>query len=290
MPLRFAYCLNGFSEHRLGDACRLLADLGYAGVAITAGPPHLDLEALGPAGLEGVRALCERLGLARVVETGGRFWLDPREKHEPTLVSADPAGRARREAAVGRAIEAARFLGAPVVHLWSGRLRPGVAEAEAWAWLVPAVRRLADAAARAGIRLAFEPEPGMLVDRLAGWDRLRAAVGTHGPQEALGLTLDLGHVVCLEDPPWPEAVARVARDLAHVQVEDMRRGVHEHLPFGEGELPLPEMLGALERAGYGGLVSVELARHSHEAPVQAERSLAALRVAAATAQVAVAGR
>ncbi len=282
MALRFAYCLNGFAEHRLADACRLLADLGYAGVAITAGPPHLDLDALGPSGLEGVRALCERLGLARVVETGGRFWLDPSEKHEPTLVSTDPAGRARREAAVGKAIEAARFLGAPVVHLWSGRLRPGVAPEEAWGWLVPAVRRLAEAAARSGVRLAFEPEPGMLVDRLAAWDRLRSAVGPQEPHGALGLTLDLGHVVCLEDPPWPGAVLSAGRDLAHVQVEDMRRGVHEHLPFGEGELPLAEMLGALDRAGYAGLVAVELSRHSHEAPAQAERSLAALRAAAGT--------
>ena len=39
----------------------------------------------------------------------------------------------------------------------------------------------------------------------------------------------------------------------------------------------PPILGALERAGYRGLVGVELSRSSHMAPVAARRSLAFLR-------------
>ena len=35
----------------------------------------------------------------------------------------------------------------------------------------------------------------------------------------------------------------------------MRRGVHEHLPFGEGEVDLPAVLAALSDIGYGGLVA-----------------------------------
>ena len=69
------------------------------------------------------------------------------------------------------------------------------------------------------------------------------------------------------------------RALANVQIDDMRRGVHEHLEFGAGELDLPAALGALLDTGYDGLVAVELPRHGHGAPVVAERSLAALRSA-----------
>ncbi|MGW4149959.1 sugar phosphate isomerase/epimerase, partial [Streptomyces albogriseolus] len=29
------------------------------------------------------------------------------------------------------------------------------------------------------------------------------------------------------------------------QIEDMRRGVHEHLPFGDGEIDFPPVLAAL---------------------------------------------
>jgi sugar phosphate isomerase/epimerase len=102
-----------------------------------------------------------------------------------------------------------------------------------------------------------------------------------GGPSRLGLTLDVGHCRCLEPDPEPECVRRAGPWLATVQIDDMRRGVHEHLPFGEGEVDLPGVLAALRGAGYRGLVSVELPRHSHAAPVLAERSLHALRAAEA---------
>ena len=71
--------------------------------------------------------------------------------------------------------------------------------------------------------------------------------------------------------------------MANVQIDDMRRGVHEHLPFGQGEVDLPDVLAALTDIRYGGLVHVELPRHTHAAPALAEQSLAALRRAEADA-------
>jgi sugar phosphate isomerase/epimerase len=66
----------------------------------------------------------------------------------------------------------------------------------------------------------------------------------------------------------------------NVQIEDMCRGAHAHLEFGQGEIDFPPVLAALSEAGYAGLISVELPRHSHTAPDVAERSLAFLRRAA----------
>jgi sugar phosphate isomerase/epimerase len=67
--------------------------------------------------------------------------------------------------------------------------------------------------------------------------------------------------------------------VTNVQIDDMRRGVHEHLEFGTGEVDVPPVLDALREVGYGGLVAVELPRHSHAAPDVARRSLAFLREA-----------
>jgi sugar phosphate isomerase/epimerase len=53
----------------------------------------------------------------------------------------------------------------------------------------------------------------------------------------------------------------------------MRRGVHEHLEFGAGEIDFPPVLRALSDGGYRGLVAVELPRHSHAAPDVARRSI-----------------
>ena len=52
----------------------------------------------------------------------------------------------------------------------------------------------------------------------------------------------------------------VAAHLVNVQIDDMRRGVHEHLEFGTGEIDFPPVLRALADAGYTGLVAVELPR------------------------------
>ena len=61
----------------------------------------------------------------------------------------------------------------------------------------------------------------------------------------------------------------------------MRRGVHEHLPFGDGEIDFPPVLEALAATGYQGLTVVELPRHSHAGPQLAEQSLPFLHRAAA---------
>jgi sugar phosphate isomerase/epimerase len=66
----------------------------------------------------------------------------------------------------------------------------------------------------------------------------------------------------------------------------MRRGVHEHLEFGSGEIDFPATLRALADSGYGGLTTVELPRHSHAAPRVARASLAFLTAALAEAEAA----
>jgi sugar phosphate isomerase/epimerase len=131
-----------------------------------------------------------------------------------------------------------------------------------------------DAAADAGIPLAFEPEPGHLVADLAGFHELRRRLGDPEP---LGLTLDIGHCQCLETASPADCVRAAAPWLRHVQIEDMRRGVHEHLPFGEGEIDFPPVLDALDASGYQGLTVVELPRHSHAGPELARTSLDFLR-------------
>ena len=273
--LRFAYGTNGLGDHRLDDALAFLADEGYDGVALT-----LDHATIDPfaddvtARVAQVRRRLEGLGLAVVVETGARFLLDPRRKHEPTLVSR--RGVERRLDLYARAARIAVDLGAPVLHLWSGVADPVEDPLTVWTRLVEGVRRVLEDAEAAGVDLAFEPEPGMVVDTLDAWDRLADAVGHH---PRLRLTLDVGHCRCLEPQPEADCVRRVAGVLAHVQIEDMHRGVHEHLPLGEGEVDVPGTLAALVDVGYDGLVSVELTRHAHTAHTVVPASLAYLRAA-----------
>jgi len=272
---RFGYGTNGFANHRLGDALRLLADLGYEGVALTLDHQHLD--PFSPTLAADVAALAkdlDRLGLAVVVETGARYLLDPWHKHAPTLLHADSEPRLDLLAA---AIDIAADLGAEAVSFWSGVRPPDVPEDVAWDRLVAGCARLVEAATKVRVPLGFEPEPGMLVADLDGFDRLR---GRLGDPEFFGLTLDVGHCRCVEPASVPDCVRRAGPHLVNVQIDDMRRDVHEHLGFGEGEIDFPPVLAALHEVGYRGLVAVELPRHSHAAPDTARRSLTFLRGAA----------
>ncbi|MFV2082961.1 sugar phosphate isomerase/epimerase family protein [Micromonospora sp. LOL_021] len=282
--LRFGYGTNGFANHRLGDALALLADLGYQGVALTLDHDHLDPYAAGlPRKVARVADQLRDLDLAVVVETGARYLLDPWHKHAPTLLH-DTASR--RIDFLRRAVAIGADLGAEAVSFWSGVRPAGVDDAIAWDRLVAGCATVVEAADAADVTLGFEPEPGMLVADIAGWRRLRDALGR---PVRFGITLDIGHCRCLEPVPVPQCVADVAEHLVNVQIDDMRRGVHEHLEFGTGEIDFPPVLAALGAAGYRGLVAVELPRHSHAAPAVAARSIEFLRSAELQARTESAG-
>ncbi|MDJ1134450.1 sugar phosphate isomerase/epimerase family protein [Streptomyces iconiensis] len=277
--LRYAYGTNGLADLRLEDALALLADLGYSGVGLTLDHMHLDPLAPGLAArtAEVGRAL-ERYGLSVTIETGGRYVLDARRKHHPTLLDPDAGARASRTELLLKAVRVAADLGAHAVHCFSGKLPPGTDPHEAWPRLADGIGSVLVAAEAAGVPLAVEPEPGHLLGDLAGFHRLRTALDS---PELLGLTLDIGHCQCLEPEPPADCVRAAAPWLRHVQIEDMRRGVHEHLPFGAGEIDFPPVLDALREARYGGLVTVELPRDSHAGPERAAESLHFLTTAEA---------
>ncbi|WP_432062411.1 sugar phosphate isomerase/epimerase family protein [Streptomyces sp. S1] len=274
-PLRYGYGTNGLADLRLDDALGLLADLGYDGVGLTL--DHMHLDPLAPGLAARTARVAHRLGglgLSVTVETGARYVLDPRRKHGPSLLDPDPDDRAVRAGLLVTAVRVAADLGAHAVHCFSGTAPPGTDPDTAWKRLAEALGPVVEAAGTAGVPLAIEPEPGHLLATLDDFHRLRAALGDPAP---LGLTLDIGHCQCLEPLPPADCVRAAAPWLRHVQIEDMRRGVHEHLPFGDGEIDFPPVLDALASTGYGGLAVVELPRHSHAGPELARSSLAFLR-------------
>lgn len=282
---RLAYNTNGLAHHRLLDALRLLADLGYEGVAITPDVGQLDPLDLDRRLVEDVRRWSDELGLELALETGARFLLDPRRKHFPSLLERDPADRARRVDFLRRTIDLAAELGADPVSLWAGAAPDGAtgdgrAAPEAdWRHLVDGLRAVLEHAEERGVNVAFEPEPGMFVERPAGYLELVERLGADG--ERLGLCLDVGHLLVTGDTPVPEQIRRLAPRLVHVHLDDIAGGVHEHRMFGQGELDLRGTLAALVEVGYRGLAAVELSRDSHRGAWAAEEALRRLREALA---------
>ena len=212
--MRLGYNTNGLAHHRLLDAIELLAYEGYSSVAIT-----LDAGALDPYDdpaslarqVHHVRSALDRRGLARVVETGARYLLNPRLKHDPTLMDPDPSRRDRRVDFLRRSIDLAAALGAEAVSFWSGKSTTPVGEDEGVARLVEALGPVLLHAERMQMPLAFEPEPGMFIDTLERFARLDERVR----HPLFDLTVDVGHVHCSDEGDIAGLITGVADlDLA----------------------------------------------------------------------------
>jgi len=275
VSLRYGFGTNGFAAHRLDDILTVLADLGYDAVNLTLDHGHLDPYTTDlPRQVARLARRTSELGLAVMVETGAPYLLNPWHKHVPTLMSREDAGR--RVDLLTRAVRIAADLGAPAVHLCSGSRPPDMSDDEAWKRLAAGCETVLAFARQRGVALAFEPEPYMFVDTVARVLELRRRLGD---PEGFGVTLDIGHAHCVEEIPLLDCLDLAAPHLLNVQIEDMRRGVHEHLELGTGEIDFPPVLAALKASGYAGPVSVEIQGACLNAPEVARRSLEFLKSA-----------
>ena len=271
--------LLGFSTNSIGDvdpldAIPMLRDMGYGSLAIT-----LDHHTLNPFANDLPVRLCRwrdalaAAGMACVIETGARHLLDPMQKHEPTLVTADREARNLRTDFLCRSIDIAVDLGATCVSLWSGVVRDSADETAIWSRLTGSLAPVLDHAAARRIPLGFEPEPGMAIDTLARYGQLFDQLGR---PDHFRLTVDIGHMECMGERPMAGVLRPWADRVINVHIDDMLACRHEHLPLGTGDVDFPPILAALAAGGYVGGLHIELPRQAHRWVETATQSAAFL--------------
>ena len=278
---RLGYNTNGLAHHRPIDALRLVAELGYEGLALTPDVGQFDPYRLDASEVEDFRGWANELGVALAIETGSRFLLDARRKHRPSLLDPEREERERRVDFYRRCLDLGAALEASVLSLWSGDA--GDAECSAGRGETTALLdRLGEGLAvvlqharDVGVQVAFEPEPGMFIERPDEYLRLVEHMGAEADE--LGLTLDVGHLLVTGDLPVGDVIRRFAPRLVHVHLDDIAGGVHLHRMFGEGDLDLRETLVTLAEVGFGGMAAVELSRDSHRGVEAAAEAFGHLR-------------
>ncbi|WP_339732779.1 sugar phosphate isomerase/epimerase family protein [uncultured Gimesia sp.] len=261
--MKLGYNTNGLAFHRWDDAIRLIAETGYQSVAITVdhyclNPFSSDL----PQHLEQMQTLLDEYQLSSVIETGARFLLNPRAKHEPTLLSTTTDERATRIDFLKRCIDLAAVLKSDAVSFWAGQLKQDLSREQALARLAEGCREVIDYAVEKQVRLAFEPEPGMLIETLRDFADLTALVD----HPCFGLTVDIGHLHCMGETPISQFIQPWGDRIFNIHIEDMVHGVHDHLRFGEGDIDFSDVMSGLRSINFTGGIHVELSRHSHIAP------------------------
>jgi sugar phosphate isomerase/epimerase len=134
-----------------------------------------------------------------------------------------------------RSIDLAAELGAEVFSIWAG-VAPGGAVADRagatsagsealWFRLTEGLFPVLEHARECGVRIAFEPEPDMFIERPSGYRELVRRLGDAGTE--LGLTLDVGHLIATGDlpggPPIGAQIAALEDCLVHVHLDDANR-------------------------------------------------------------------
>jgi len=216
--------------------------LGVDGLELmTADPAQLDVPAL-RAGLEahGLRAAAVGSGAA-ALQSG------------LNLLHAEPDVSARAVLRLHELIAFAAAVGAPLVTIGSFRGKLAWAGKDGRARLAEILRRAAEVAATADVRLALEPLNRYEADLVNTAEEGLAFVETVG-HPALGLLLDTYHVN-IEEASWetPFRALMQAGKLWHVHLGDNNR-----MPPGGGMINFAALVRTLRALGYTGWLSAEL--------------------------------
>jgi protein FrlC len=232
----------------LEEAIRLTAEIGFAGLELAACRPHGWPSDLSARRRRDIRQMAGEFGLA---VSAICFNLVNHNIASPIAEE--------REGALAYGIECldlAADLDCRLVTIgggWSVRPHPRI---EAWNWASELLADLAREAEGRGVALALENINSQRADVVVSTEdvaRMIAELGCAGLQPMI----DFYHLHLEGEAPLA-AVARFGSGLAHVHFLDARRKDRSRQVPGEGELPLVDILQALQSFGYDGWLTAEL--------------------------------
>ncbi len=221
---RIGFRTSGLRRVPIREAVSGLIEAGYTALEFCLEHPEASLETLELAAVEG-------LEISSVSYHG---------KHDSPEV---------RIQEVKRAVALAASAGVGTVVLGS----PAAGSRSAHSFPQEAVH-VCSICRRFSVRPAWETEPGTVLHSLEEWYGLIEPL-----DPSAGINLDLGHLHLAGDCTV-EAISRLGSRILHTHLEGMRRGTHEHLIPGKGDMDWISALKGLEMAGYRGPMVVDLFR------------------------------
>lgn len=235
------------------EAASSLAELGYDCLELCLEAPDVRPETMTEGRAHELVEAFEKTGI-------GLASLSYHADREP------PAQRAANQEA---AVRVAGWMGAQILVINAER---STDQERQWAEHVAHLKRLCVLAEGAGVTLAIEPEPLLVVGSSQDALDLIEAVGS----PRLKVNLDVGHAQ-ITDPDLAETVRLLGSQIVHLHLEDIRDRVHKHLPFGHGDINFGALRGALAEVDYRGPYVVDLFGQDVEPSQVAADALAALR-------------
>ncbi len=151
-------------------------------------------------------------------------------------------------------VEIPRITTKPLVQKYATRNVPrGVDWDQNFKDYVDALRRCAEACAKAGVKMSVEPHPGRYLANHDGALRLLE----HVDHPAMGINFDPSHTFPMGDYP-NITVYRLGKHIIHLHCSDNDGVTNVHWRPGMGKIDWHAMFQALKDIGYDGTVSIEL--------------------------------
>jgi sugar phosphate isomerase/epimerase len=275
--MHLAFSTNAYLRYPFQEAAARISALGYQGLELLADVPHA-----WPAGLLDVQkhTILEVMkGTGLSFSNINAFMMNAINDHRqpywyPSFIEPEPNYRRVRIDHTRRALSLCAELGAP--HITTepgGPLAPGQSRQEAIDLFVEVLKPLAEHADKLGVLLLIEPEPGLLLETTDQY--LEVAERLDAP--SVGLNFDVGHAYCVGED-LPRSIAKLAPHIRHYHVEDIAASrVHHHLVPGTGAIDFAEVVGAIQRTGYDGWLTVELYPFLDDPDAAARGALEVLR-------------
>lgn len=200
-----------------------------------------------------------RSGITAVIDTDSLYLHDPLSMRGPCLASADAEQAALASEQVGRWIDIASEIGAPLVTLSSGRADDPIADEAVLERLSARLNELADLASRQNVTLALRPRCGDAIATVAQFERLGQWLGE---PDRVGLAADVGEMLLGHEIPVGDRLARNMDALACVYLCDHRSGTTGDQRIGQGDVALSRIVARLATEGYRGPAIIRVDGHS----------------------------
>jgi fructoselysine 3-epimerase len=247
--MKFAQSSFVYCNYSLPYAIRSLGRLGYDGISVWGGRPHMYRQDL-HAQLSELRDLLAEYNMAvcHVIPAQFRY---------PSLLSSSNE-KVRRDSVryIMDNVDNALLLGAPSVHVCAGFSLFDESPLIGWERLRRSICEILEYMRGTNLRLYIEPAHRFESNQILSLDDgLRMLDEICDPR--LGLLLDTGHLhVNGED--LAAGVQKLGPVLGHVDLDDNDGSADAHLAPGQGTLDFGPFAAALRASSYAGYISVEL--------------------------------
>ncbi len=251
--MKFAFSTNAFRNFSFSEAAQAIAQAGYAGIEIMCDTPHAFPNELSDPDIEHLQKTVETNHL-EISNLNAFMMCAVQDFHHPSWIEPDEAFRQIRIQYTLDCIDLAARLGAHTISTEPGGPLDPRPRKTAVDLLVHGLEQVLPRAREKGIQVLIEPEPGLLIQRSDEY--LDFLERFNHPN--LGLNFDIGHFFCMGEDPV-QTIFKLKDHTRHYHLEDIPADrEHRHLLPGKGAIDIPGVLGAIEKTGYQGFVTVEL--------------------------------